>query len=83
MTGVINSHILTPMTKTQVYLQTEDLEALHRTSKRTGKSVAALIREAIHLVWLRPGTGPIGPVALWDGPIARSSTDHDAIYDEP
>jgi hypothetical protein len=69
------------MTKTQVYLSEEDLAALHRVSKRTGKSVAALIREAIRTRWLRQQTK--GPVALWDGQPATTSLNHDAIYDDP
>ena len=56
---------MTPMTKTQVYLREEELEALHEVAKRSGKSVAALVREAVRQVWLRPSSK--GPVALWDG----------------
>ena len=72
---------MTPVTKTQVYLSEEDLAALHRVAKRTGKSVAALIREAIRAAWTRPE--PTGPVALWAGDARRGSQDHDSIYDEP
>ena len=72
---------MTPVTKTQVYLREEDLEALHVHASRTGRSVADLIREAIRRVWLRPD--PEGPVALWDGPVSHSSVQHDRIYDEP
>ena len=72
---------MTPVTKTQVYLREEDLEALHMLASRTGRSVADLIREAIRRVWLRPD--PEGPVALWDGPVSYSSMQHDRIYDEP
>jgi hypothetical protein len=68
------------MTKTQVYLRPEELQALHAVAERSGRSVAALVREAVRRVWLRPGAE--GPVAVWDGPIARPSTDHDHIYDE-
>ena len=70
------------MTKTQVYLAEEDLRALHGAARRTGRSVASLIREAIQRVWLQTET-TAGPVALWDGPVKRASVDHDAIYDEP
>ena len=42
--------------------------------------MADLIREAIRRVWLRDAAN--GPVALWDGPVARPSTDHDHVYDE-
>jgi len=69
------------MTKTQVYLAEEDLVALHRIAKRTGKSVAELMRIAIRTVWLR--SEPKGPVSLWDGDIGITSIDHDSIYDEP
>ena len=69
------------MVKTQVYLREDELKALHRTARQSGRSVADLVRDAIRRVWLRPQ--PQGPVALWDGPAARSSVDHDAIYDEP
>lgn len=69
------------MTKTQVYLRKEELEALHAAAKRSNRSVADLIRESIRTVWLRPDAE--GPVAVWDGPVMRSSVDHDHIYDEP
>jgi hypothetical protein len=72
---------MTPVTKTQVYLGADELEALHRVAARSDRSVADLIREAIRRVWLRPaGQGPVG---LWDGEPARSSVDHDSIYDTP
>jgi Ribbon-helix-helix protein, copG family len=38
---------MTPMTKTQVYLREEELEALHEVARRSGRSVAALVREAV------------------------------------
>ena len=72
---------MTHMVKTQVYLRSEELEALHEAAGRTGRSVADLVREAVRRVWLRPGAG--GPVALWDGEPGRTSVDHDSIYDEP
>ena len=81
MTGVILSPTMTPMTKTQVYLRDEELEALHEAAKRSGRSVAELVREAVRQVWLRPQSQ--GPVALWDGEPRRSSVEHDTIYDEP
>jgi hypothetical protein len=73
--------MMTPMTKTQIYLREEELEALHEVARRSGKSVAALVREAIRQVWLRPSSK--GPVALWDGKPRRTSTEHDTVYDEP
>lgn len=69
------------MVKTQVYLRDEELAELHAESRRSGRNVAALVREAIRVRWLeRP---PSGPVALWRGPLKASSVDHDRIYDEP
>ena len=72
---------MTSMVKTQVYLRSEELEALRETAERSGRSVADLVREAIRRVWLRPGGE--GPVALWNGVPAHTSVDHDSIYDEP
>lgn len=69
------------MVKTQVYLPEEDLKALHRIAKRTGRSVAELMRDAIRTVWLRPELK--GPIALWDGEVGKTSLEHDTIYDEP
>jgi hypothetical protein len=69
------------MVKTQVYLGSEELEALHRVAARSNRSVADLIREAIRRVWLHPVAE--GPVGLWDGKPARASVDHDSIYDNP
>lgn len=81
MTGVRVVRNMTPMVKTQVYLRAEDLDALHGVARRSGRSVADLVREAIRRVWLRPETQ--GPVALWDGTPSRTSVEHDRIYDEP
>ena len=81
MTGVIGVDTMTPVIKTQIYFPDDDLHALHRMAKRTGKSVAALVREAVRQVWIRPT--PIGPVGIWDGASKRGSADHDSIYDEP
>lgn len=69
------------MVKTQVYLRDEELRALHRVAKRTGKSVAELVREAIRRAWLRSERQ--GPVGLWDGEVRVTSVDHDSIYDTP
>ena len=68
------------MTKTQVYLREEELEALHEVAARSNRSVADLIRQAIRQTWLRSKAS--GPVALWDGPPLATSVDHDRIYDE-
>ena len=67
------------MTKTQVYLRREELDALHAAAERSGRSVADLVREAVRRVWLRGEAS--GPVAIWDGPVAHSSANHDRIYD--
>ena len=68
------------MAKTQVYLRAEELDALHRTARRSGRPVADLVREAVRRVWLRPPAR--GLVALGDGTPARTSIEHDAVYDE-
>lgn len=68
------------MVKTQIYLPSEDLEALRKTARSTGRSVSDLVREAIKRVWTRPATD--GPVDLWDGVPSRMSVEHDSIYDE-
>ncbi len=71
---------MTHMVKTQIYLAEEDLQMLRETARRSGRSVAGLVREAIQRVWLRPSG--CGPVALWDGEPSRTSVEHDTIYDE-
>jgi hypothetical protein len=72
---------MTHMVKTQVYLRAEELEALHDVARRSGRSVADLVREAIRRAWLRPAGQ--GPVALWDGKPTVTSIEHDRIYDKP
>ena len=79
--GVSSSDIPTSMIKTQVYLREEELDALRRAAKRSGRSVAEMIRRAIREVWLRPASE--GPVALWSGVAGRTSMEHDSIYDQP
>ena len=69
------------MEKTQVYLRKEELEALRVAAKRSGRSMAELIREAIRSTVLKPEAK--GPVAIWDGEPRRTSVEHDSIYDEP
>ena len=81
MTYVTDDVMMTHMVKTQVYLREEELAALHRVAERANRPVAALVRDAIRRVWLRPDSA--GPVALWDGVPGRTSSEHDAIYDEP
>ena len=81
MTWVKWPHKLTYMEKTQVYLRKEELEALRKAAKRSGRSVAELVREAIRKVVLKPRA--VGPVAIWDGEPKHTSIDHDSIYDQP
>jgi ribbon-helix-helix CopG family protein len=69
------------MEKTQVYLRKDELDALRAAAKRSGRSVAALVREAIRKVVLKPESS--GPVAIWDGELKRTSVDHDTVHDEP
>jgi hypothetical protein len=68
------------MVKTQVYLREEELAALHKAAKQSGRSVADLVREAIRKVVLKPSSE--GPVAIWDGKPRRTSVEHDSVYDE-
>jgi hypothetical protein len=69
------------MEKTQVYLRKEELDALRKAARRSGRSVADLVREAIRKVVLKPQAA--GPVAIWDGEPKRTSVEHDSIYDQP
>jgi hypothetical protein len=68
------------MKKTQVYLREDELDALRQAASRSGRSVAALVREAIRQVVLKPAAE--GPVAIWDGEPRRSAAEHDSVYDE-
>jgi hypothetical protein len=72
---------LTYMEKTQIYLRKDELDALRAAAKRSGRSIAELVRDAIRKVVLRPES--TGPVAIWDGELKRASIDHDTIHDEP
>lgn len=69
------------MEKTQVYLRKEELEALRAAARRSGRSVAALVRDAVRKTVLKPASS--GPVAIWDGEIKRTSVDHDSDHDQP
>jgi hypothetical protein len=71
---------MTPMVKTQIYFRDDELRALHGVAKRSRRSVADLVREAVRRTWLRQASR--GPVALWDGPVAKPASEHDSIYDE-
>lgn len=68
------------MTKIQVDLPDDELEALRKTAERSGRSLTELVREATRNIWLRSEAN--GPVALWDGVPSRTSREHDAIYEE-
>jgi hypothetical protein len=72
---------MTAMTKIQVYLHEEELAALREAARRSGKTVAALVREAVRQTWLRPTSE--GPVNLWDREPRRTAAEHDTVYDEP
>jgi Ribbon-helix-helix protein, copG family len=80
LTYVRNKTKVTYMEKTQVYLRKEELEALREAAARSGRSVAALVREAIRKVVLKPRA--TGPVAIWDGKPKRASVEHDSVHDE-
>jgi len=69
------------MEKTQVYLRKEELDALRKAAARSGRSIAALIRDAVRKVVLTPPAD--GPVAIWDGTPKLSSMEHDSVHDEP
>jgi hypothetical protein len=81
LTGVSFYHTLTYMEKTQIYLRKDELDALRAAAKRSGRSMAELVRDAIRQVVLRPESS--GPVAIWDGELRRTSIDHDTVHDEP
>jgi hypothetical protein len=68
------------MEKTQIYPRKEGLEALRAVAKRSGRSVAEVVRSAIRTVVLNPSPG--GFVAIWDGEPKRASIEHDSVYDE-
>ena len=59
------------MDKIPVCLPREERDALRKAAKRSGRSVAELVREAIRKVVLRPSAA--GPVAIWDGEPRRGS----------
>ena len=68
------------MEKIQVYLRKEELAALRSAAARSGRSVAALVRDAIREVVLKSPAA--GPVAIWDGAPKRTSVEHDSVHDE-
>jgi hypothetical protein len=68
------------MTRTQIYFRDQELAVLRQVAKRSGKSVAELVREAVRQIWMRPEHQR--PVALWHGEPRRTSTQHDIFYDK-
>jgi hypothetical protein len=80
LTYVNSSSKVTYMVKTQVYLRKEELDALRMAAARSGRSVAALVRDAIRKIVLNPQAA--GPVAIWDGEPKRTSIEHDSVHDE-
>ena len=81
LTYVNKTSKVTYMEKTQVYLRKEELDALRKAAARSGRSVAALVRDAIRKVILKPQA--TGPVAIWDGRPKRTSIEHDSVHDDP
>jgi ribbon-helix-helix CopG family protein len=72
------------MEKIQVYLRKDELGALRKAAARAGRSVAAVVRDAIRKAVLKPGSpGSPGFVGIWDGKLKRSSAEHDSVHDEP
>jgi hypothetical protein len=69
------------MARVQLYLPREELVALRKIAARSGCSVAALVRDAIRKVVLKPKAA--GPVAIWGGEPKRTAIDHDSVHDEP
>jgi hypothetical protein len=80
LTCVITAHNMTCMEKTQVYLGEEELAALRQEARRSGRTIAALVREAIRKSVLKPKAA--GPVGIWDGKPRRASIEHDSVHDE-
>jgi hypothetical protein len=67
------------MEKIQIYLRKDELDALRAAAKRSERSIAALVRDAIREIVLKSP----GPVAIWHGELKRISIDHDTAHDEP
>ncbi|MBV9111376.1 MAG: ribbon-helix-helix protein, CopG family [Hyphomicrobiales bacterium] len=66
------------MQKTQIYLGKEEHEGLRKAAARSKRSRAALIRDAICQVMLKPRAA--GVVAIWDGDPKRASNEHDDAH---
>jgi plasmid stability protein len=63
------------MQKTQVYLRKEKLDALREAAARAGRSITALVRDAIRKAVRKPQV--VGPVAIWDGEPKRTALDYE------
>jgi hypothetical protein len=81
LTYVTNNIKVTHMEKTQVYLRKEELDALRKAAARSGRSVAALVREAIRTTVLK--RTDTAPFPIWHGKPKRTSVEHDTVHDEP
>lgn len=71
---------LTHMEKIQIYLPKDELAALRRAARQSGRSVADLVRDAIRKTVLKPPGS--GPIAIWDGEPKNTSMEHDSVHDE-
>ena len=69
------------MEKIQVYLGSEELDALLKAAARSGRSVSEVVRQAVRKAMMAPRAAE--PVAIWDGEPKRTSIEHDSTYDEP
>jgi hypothetical protein len=69
------------MDRIQVYLRSEELDALRKAAARSGRSVAEVVRDAVRKVVIAAPAA--GPVAIWNGEPKRTSIEHDSIHDEP
>jgi hypothetical protein len=72
---------LTHMEKIQVYLPKQELGALRKAARMTGRSVAEVVRDAIRKVVLKPHAS--GFIGIWNGEMKRTSLEHDTVHDEP
>ena len=81
MTYVTRATKVTYMEKTQIYLPKAELDALRAAAKRSGRSVAEVVRDAIRKNVLKPAVD--GPVAIWDGEPHKTAAQHDSVHDDP
>jgi hypothetical protein len=81
LTYVTIAQSSTHMKKTQFYLGEEELAAVRQEARRSRRSVAKVVREAIRKTVLKPQSA--GPVGIWDGKPLRASIEHDSVHDAP